>query len=593
MGKSGNTKGYKVFSINTTVRNPCRDIRFLEAFYEFNGMDFDSIWKMYYKKLISLGIYRPKKIPPAIETELDNGEELTDNQVNLIIELNKGRKLNERGRVGTQLRALKDQGFLKISSSSRTINKVFITDLGFGLLNGSSNPEDVYCKAMIGLHANNPSRKSMYNKSRPFLNTLYVIKGVTDAWKEKGNKELGITDYEFGAFVLPMKDCDYQKAIDNIIDFREKHGHFIKKDKDFKSLVRLTKQLYKPVNISTKHQKDIEKGIELIRHEYPDEVFRKFKMTNLLEETKNSGGFIFYYFNESNYVKVESIFEEHVVPAFSKFKSVDEYNEYLYKIVLPWQKDTKTRIRIAKKKARQLSVHGTGIFTEDNYINNLKTIEERLESIASINGFEKAVNSSNEETIINELKILSGSSNSKSKYSDIDEPLRLEFAVAVLFALKYGKDKVKSYAKFDGAGMPLYHAPGGKPDVVFNDGDIDLAFIMEPTMLSNQTEIMKRESVGVWDHYQTIKSEISYLNYGLLISPVLFRRITCFFKFCAKEEKTNVIPISIASLIRVVSNCNTLDLFSKWLSKALRYLTKKSSAEFVTKINDDPVALLE
>ena len=38
------------------------------------------------------------------------------------------------------------------------------------------NVETVYSKAMIGLHANNPQRPAMFNNSRPFLNTLFVIK---------------------------------------------------------------------------------------------------------------------------------------------------------------------------------------------------------------------------------------------------------------------------------------------------------------------------------------------------------------------------------------------------------------------------------
>ena len=41
MGTAGNRKGYKVFSINTTIRNPKRNRDFLAIFEPFNGKIFD------------------------------------------------------------------------------------------------------------------------------------------------------------------------------------------------------------------------------------------------------------------------------------------------------------------------------------------------------------------------------------------------------------------------------------------------------------------------------------------------------------------------------------------------------------------------
>ena len=38
----------------------------------------------------------------------------------------------------------------------------------------NDNIENVYSKAMIGLHANNPQRITIFNESRPFLNLLFV-----------------------------------------------------------------------------------------------------------------------------------------------------------------------------------------------------------------------------------------------------------------------------------------------------------------------------------------------------------------------------------------------------------------------------------
>ena len=41
MGTSGARKGYKIFSINTTIRNPKRNTDFLIAFKKFDGQLMD------------------------------------------------------------------------------------------------------------------------------------------------------------------------------------------------------------------------------------------------------------------------------------------------------------------------------------------------------------------------------------------------------------------------------------------------------------------------------------------------------------------------------------------------------------------------
>lgn len=71
--------------------------------------------------------------------------------------------------VMTQIRALKDTGLISLSGTRN--NKLMeITPLGRALLNNEM--ENVYSKAMIGLHAKNPMRDAIYNQSRPFLNLL-------------------------------------------------------------------------------------------------------------------------------------------------------------------------------------------------------------------------------------------------------------------------------------------------------------------------------------------------------------------------------------------------------------------------------------
>ena len=68
MGTSGNRDGYKIFSINTTVRNPQRNLEFLIHFKKFDGFVFDNKMKINYLiELVKNGVYKFSIIPNHIK----------------------------------------------------------------------------------------------------------------------------------------------------------------------------------------------------------------------------------------------------------------------------------------------------------------------------------------------------------------------------------------------------------------------------------------------------------------------------------------------------------------------------------------------
>lgn len=59
MGTAGNKPGYKIFSFNTTVRNPKRNTEFLEVLKNFDDVDLtDAVKNEIYAEIIKRGIYR-------------------------------------------------------------------------------------------------------------------------------------------------------------------------------------------------------------------------------------------------------------------------------------------------------------------------------------------------------------------------------------------------------------------------------------------------------------------------------------------------------------------------------------------------------
>ena len=77
---------------------------------------------------------------------------------------------------------------------------------------------------MIGLEYGSTSRVTVDNKANPFLNTIFVINELRKHYAEKGEDFKGITLYEFGLFVLTMKNCNFKKAVDNILAYRKEYG---------------------------------------------------------------------------------------------------------------------------------------------------------------------------------------------------------------------------------------------------------------------------------------------------------------------------------------------------------------------------------
>ena len=293
MGTSGARTGYKIFSINTTIRNPKRNFEFLETFKKYDGKVMDSTnLYLYFFDLVKKGIYQFTNIPQNVKDKLDLDLELTPNEVYDAIQ-NNPQATGLSGRVMTQLRALKDLGLLVFEENgSRKLDRVIsISSLGNKLLANPENATNIYTKIMLGMQANNPCRINLLNESRPFLNTIFVIEYVNKEWARMGNEAKGILFHEFSVFVLSMKDCDYVKAGSEIINYRKKYRYEINKD-------YLEKYL-KDNDILPLEWKSV------IR-DYPDEVFRKFEMTGLLIK---HGKFNYTYINFSNYnlSKIQSI----------------------------------------------------------------------------------------------------------------------------------------------------------------------------------------------------------------------------------------------------------------------------------------------
>lgn len=540
-GTSGNRTGYKIFSINTTVRNPKRNIEFLEVFLPFSGKPFNREAKeKYLAECVKRGIYRFTNIDETIKNKLDNDIELTPNEVKRAFRDNP-QATGFANRVVTQLRSLKDQGFLNFISDARSSTGAVyeITFLGKALLDNIISSSDIYTISMIGLQGKSPIRTTVLNETRPFLNTLFVMDEVKMIYQKKKKEFKGILLHEFAAFVLSMTNCDYKKAAQEIIKYRDKFGNTVNKEYIENYIYTIQKVL--PVKFET------------LMKDYVDDVFRKFELTGLL---RKRGAFTNTYidFSIQNIGKVKQILEAFNGYMWYEFSSTKDYYDFLSTISLPWNEDENSRRIFLQEKADALGIDIT-------MYHSLENIETYLNEICSKNAIAKQINNYSFDQILKELLILSKDIDSESSdgFKDLSEPLRLEFLLALLFGKKYGAENVVSNLIYNDDGEPLSFAPGGKSDIYFHSNDLNL--IIEATMIKNRNQQINSETSNISRHLQDMKQR-SGIDFGLtLIAPYIHRDTCDYFEYTASRKKQNVCPLTISRVVEITQISDTPAIF--------------------------------
>lgn len=557
MGTSGNRVGFKVFSINTTVRNPQRNLEFLEHFQKFNGLVFDSKVKMLYLiELVKNGVYKFSNISNTIKEKLDNDIALNEVEIKEAFE-NNPQATGFSGRVMTQLRALKDQGFLIFSNDKNPT--ITMTNLAFELISRKTIITDIYAKIMIGLHSNNPARTSLLNKSRVFLNTIFVIDLLKNEWNKLGKEAKGILRHEFKSFVLGMKDCDYKQCVSEILSYRKIYG--LEENKDYIEDYLFNKQGLERVTYTT-------------LNDYADEVFRKFEMTGLLV-ARGVAKYTYYDFSSFEYKKIESLLIEYKDYSCKEFDSAGEYIAFLDSIKLPWIESQAVRKAVIKQKAKNLN-----IAIKDDEFDNLNNLENKLNQTFYQQALKSKIEVSQIDTLLNELRILATATQEKSSLDNIPEPLRLEYLLALILGKKYGSKNLESNLIYNENGEPLSYAPAGKADLLYEN------FSFEATMIKNRNQQLNSETTSVARHFYESKKQNALEQRAMLIAPYIHWDVALFFKFCAKEFDSKLAPISISSFITLVEKSATFSEFSANFDRLfVDKLLRDKTDEYVDSVN--------
>lgn len=546
-GTSGNRSGYKIFSFNTTIRNPIRFYDFLKTLKPYIGKELNKE-ELYYET-IKNQLVSFTNVDDNIRDKINNEIELTKEEISILIQ-NNPQATKSNGRMMTYLRALKDCGFLKFEQPARNKLIIHYTKLGEELLNNPSNDENIWIKAMIGAYGKSPIRTTIFNETRPFLNTLFVINELNKRWESLGNEPKGILKYEFAVFVLGMKDCNWQLAVKNILTYREKFG--LKKNEKY------LKSFLKENNI-------MQIADNSLFSDYPDEVFRKFEQTGLIIR-HGCYGYVYYNINNYNINKINSILNEYKDYCFINYNTQDEYYDYLENISLPWEQDEKLRNLIIETKFKYLGIT----------CDNKKSLEEKenyADRLYATNHFEKGLDNWTEDDAYNVLEDLSSSKkhSNKIKIAGLPSYLQLEYMISVLLGKKFGVKGLCPQARFDEEGLPINCAGGNKADIEFHTNNY--SYIFEATMLTSKNSIMNNETSNIARHARNIEKAYNTKCGTILICPKVHEDIVDYFQY--KASKGNLmVPISIKYFITLMKNSNTIEEFNDNIEKVLTELLK-------------------
>lgn len=105
---------------------------------------------------------------------------------------------------------------------------VKITDVGQKLLEGEISFEDMICEMMFKYQYPNPSDDGFQTwNTKPFINTLRLIKVVNEMCVKNGEKPKGISERELGIFALSLKNYkDVENTAKRLLKFREKYESY-------------------------------------------------------------------------------------------------------------------------------------------------------------------------------------------------------------------------------------------------------------------------------------------------------------------------------------------------------------------------------
>ena len=555
-----------LWSMSTTVREAERIVGFLKTAIELEG----KIWNHANQERFQVLLIKNRQYLNNVENA-QTFNNLSDEQArllkdkSLLISYEQAREIFDakkykdppmRGR--QSMSPLTKLGLVYIVKG-----KISVTDIGYKLANDEIAFADFMLESLLKFQYPNPDETGFRDwNTKPFINTLRLIKTVNRKCDERGQKAKGISRLEFGIFALSMKSYKLvEKTADEILSFRKQYEAASDNDKRDEFVKRF-------INDYLAGFKNPEDNVK----EYTDNMIRYLRLTRYIYiRGKYSNTYIDLEPRRST--EIDAILETD--QGIAKKFSVEEWRDYMGTFAtyeLPFEtieKLTEIATNIVydindievglgfKKTTITIPKDKDGL---KNQIDELRTYRTSLQNLQIKQDYHKDTAKIDEAIAALEDIRRRNKANLNKKFS-----IELEKWSNIALNIINDAELIKPNSPVGDDNEPIYTAPNGVPDIeCYYDS---FSAICEVTMLTSRDQ-WYNEGQPVMRHLRQFEDEnADKQNYCLFIAPSLHVDTVNTFYMSVKYEyegkSQKIVPITIVQLENILSTIKQLSLLGK------------------------------
>lgn len=430
--------------------------------------------------------------------------------------------------------------------------RIAITDIGWKLAKDEIDFNDFMREALLKIQYPNPYEEGFQNwNTKPFINTLRLIKRVNEKCSETGQKEKGISTLEFGIFALSLKSYDrIDLTAEEILNFR-KHYESFSDEKARDSFVssyigNYLAEFKNPEKNVREYTDNMVRYLRLTKyiyirgkyaHTYIDLEPRRMTEINAILEADNGQAGDFTQEEWRNYMGVYGTYELPFETVEKLTKIAVDIEEEIGKlekelsmektgILLP---STRESLKTVIEQRRTYRTRLQNLKLKADYHKNTQKIEEAIGALSDIRNHNKA--------------------NLAKKYS-----IELEKWSNVALNIMNDSKDIKPNAPVGDDNEPIYTAPSGVADIECRYESFGA--ICEVTMLTNRDQ-WHNEGQPVMRHLRDFENKNGGLpNYCLFVAPSIHTDTVNTFYMSVKYEyegrPQKIIPMTIVQLEEIL-----------------------------------------
>ena len=466
---------YKQMAFDTSLRNPERFIGILKALKEFDGttLNDENLLKIV-SKLYLVGEVTSSKIATDSSLSFEN---IKDE----VIEVNSTRKADGgfpqgyQSRFWTYMRGLSELGFVY----ARYNREFKLSQIAKKLI-----VRDIDEQEAFSIQAVKYNRKSPYrNVSNDFNFFTFILKVLLEL-RKKGSS----LSYEQFIVAMFSRDGDVEEFL-NILSNN--------KFKDYDTTYYFIKNNY-----------DINTNFKTTMQDYPDVVRRFFIISGFISIRYSGKKLI-----QINENKLDYINELLTIDFKLSYDEKESDLKYFNRL----NEDSKKYLNIIQKYRSSDKIDG------NNYTNKIFDIIKNYNI--------------DEDIIIQSIHNIDKNRSGIEEFKEIPKPLKLEFFISILIALKYGKEfTIRPNYKADHIGKPYSHAPGNMGDIeVYSE---TLYWLIEVTLIRNKTQQLNHETTSVIRHLTSNEEfDNHHIKYLSFVAPYVHLDTKEFFDISVIKSK--------------------------------------------------------